>query len=95
MKLSRASDGILLFACPGCGDSHGVNADPKRNLPCWGWNGSLDAPTFSPSILVRGHDEKGDTCCHGFVRDGKIQYLADSTHALAGQTVEIPDWYSQ
>lgn len=25
--------------------------------------------------------------CHSFVRDGTIQYLADCTHALAGQTV--------
>ena len=30
------------------------------------------------------------TICHSFVTDGKIQYLADSTHALAGQTVDLP-----
>jgi hypothetical protein len=30
--------------------------------------------------------------CHSFVTDGKIQFLDDSTHKLAGQTVEIPDW---
>jgi len=30
--------------------------------------------------------------CHSFVTDGRIQFLADSTHKLAGQTVEIPDW---
>ena len=29
--------------------------------------------------------------CHSFVTDGKIQFLSDCTHALAGQTVEIPD----
>ena len=27
-----------------------------------------------------------------FVTDGRIQYLADSTHALAGQTVDLPEW---
>jgi hypothetical protein len=26
-------------------------------------------------------------------RDGQIQFLNDSHHALAGQTVELPDWY--
>jgi hypothetical protein len=32
------------------------------------------------------------TVCHSFVTDGKIQFLADCTHALAGQTVDLPDW---
>lgn len=27
--------------------------------------------------------------CHSFVRDGRIEFLADSTHALAGQTVDL------
>ncbi len=27
--------------------------------------------------------------CHSFVRDGNIQYLADCSHALAGQTVPL------
>lgn len=28
--------------------------------------------------------------CHSFVRDGKIQFLGDCSHSLAGQTVDIP-----
>ena len=27
--------------------------------------------------------------CHSFVTDGKIQFLGDCTHELAGQTVEL------
>lgn len=27
--------------------------------------------------------------CHSFVTDGKIQFLSDCTHELAGQTVDI------
>jgi hypothetical protein len=27
--------------------------------------------------------------CHSFVRDGRIEFLGDSTHALAGQTVPL------
>jgi hypothetical protein len=36
---------------------------------------------------------KGWTCstCHFFLRDGKLEYCGDSTHALAGQTVDLPD----
>lgn len=30
--------------------------------------------------------------CHSFVTDGRIQFLGDSTHALAGQTVDLPEW---
>lgn len=29
--------------------------------------------------------------CHSFVRDGKIQFLGDCTHELAGKTVDLPD----
>jgi hypothetical protein len=29
--------------------------------------------------------------CHSYVTDGKIQFLADCSHALAGQTVDLPD----
>lgn len=30
------------------------------------------------------------TVCHSFVTEGRIQFLADSTHELAGQTVPMP-----
>lgn len=32
--------------------------------------------------------------CHSFVRDGRIQFLSDCTHSLAGQTVDLPEWPS-
>ncbi len=34
----------------------------------------------------------GCSICHSYVTDGKIQFLADSTHALADQTVDLPGW---
>jgi hypothetical protein len=30
--------------------------------------------------------------CHSFVRDGRIEFLSDCTHRLAGQTVDLPDF---
>lgn len=33
--------------------------------------------------------------CHSFLRAGRWQFLGDSAHALAGQTVDmvpLPDW---
>ncbi len=29
--------------------------------------------------------------CHSFVRDGRVEFLSDCTHALAGQTVDLPE----
>jgi hypothetical protein len=42
---------------------------------------------------VRGPDGKAlDKSCHHFVRGGKIEYLSDCTHAMAGKTVDLPDY---
>ncbi len=30
--------------------------------------------------------------CHSFVTDGRIQFLGDCSHALVGQTVDLPDF---
>jgi hypothetical protein len=42
-------------------------------------------------------NEGCDSCfvCHSFITDGKIQFLSDCTHKLAGQTVELPDIESE
>lgn len=28
--------------------------------------------------------------CHSFITDGKIKYLSDCNHHLAGQTIDLP-----
>jgi hypothetical protein len=111
-KLNRRGD-MASFRCPGCKDRfHEVRITGPNS---WGWNGSLESPTFTSSVLMTsGHyGSSSPTCwctynaahpddpssficerCHSFVRDGKIQFLADCSHSLAGQTVEIPDWNS-
>jgi len=35
---------------------------------------------------------KVKTVCNSFVTDGQIQFLGDCTHALAGQTIPLPDF---
>lgn len=39
------------FFCPGCNSYHTVST---KGPGSWGWNGSEDKPTFTPSVLVRG-----------------------------------------
>lgn len=99
----------VAFWCPGCDEPHAITAPGG-----WTWDGNVDAPTFSPSILVTGGhyapDHEGDcwctynakhpedpssfkcSRCHSFVRAGRIEFLSDCTHALAGKTVPLPPW---
>lgn len=92
---------LVLFWCPGCDHAHAINTNT------WTWNGDLERPTFTPSVLVGGVQwETGSgfhkpnhtvaagapTVCHSFVTDGQIQFLTDCTHELAGQTVALPPW---
>jgi len=93
MKAKLVGDRVY-FDCPACGTMHAVTIDDKaRPQPVWTWNQSLDKPTFTPSILVKHYiGDQIKLICHSFVTDGKIQYLNDCTHELAGQTVELPDF---
>ncbi len=111
-SLGKQADGgeMVHFRCPGCDDFHQIR------VGIWTFNGDLERPTFSPSVLVKsGHYADGWTgpdcwctyakkhpehaavsfrcrVCHSFVTDGRIQFLGDCTHSLAGQTVDLPEW---
>jgi hypothetical protein len=103
----RNVQGGFSYWCQGCEEMHAVNAG-------WQFDGNLEAPTFSPSVLVTsGHYAPGWTgpscwctynaehpdkaapfkCsrCHTFIKGGMVQFLGDCTHALAGQTLPLPD----
>lgn len=112
--LRETAPGRLSFWCPGCKSSHTIQYGEGPG-PRWGWNGNVERPTFTPSVLersghhVQGYDGGGCWCdfnaelkasgeepsgfdchvCHTFVTDGRIQFLGDCTHELAGQTVPM------
>lgn len=72
-----------MIMCPACESGHLFD---QR----WTFNGNKVRPTFTPSMLVKGHlgaDNYG--VCHSYVTDGQIQFLGDCTHALAGKTVPL------
>lgn len=56
---------------------------------CWQWNGSLDKPSFTPSLLCDASTP--EYRCHLYVTDGKIIYCEDCHHELKGQTVDMVD----
>ena len=89
---------MLRFKCPACGTDHFISIGPKSHFDArWTFNGDYDKPTINPSVLVTCDIpadvkiEPNIRRCHSFIRDGRIQYLDDCTHAMAGQTVELPD----
>ena len=93
--------GAVWFICPGCGQHKRIPFSPEAwagqhepgNRPLWTFNGDADKPTLSPSILGQWTEgeARAPVVCHSFVRDGKIEFLSDCTHALAGKIVDLPD----
>lgn len=93
---------MFLFACPGC------KVDHYFDTKIWTFNGDYLKPTVRDSIRVGGTRMPTDdeakrimagekvglrpTVCHSFITDGKIEFLLDSSHELAGQTVALPDY---
>lgn len=114
-KLRSLQGGGIAYWCQGCNQHHHIQVGQGPG-PRWGWNGDVDLPTFTPSVLVRGIREDMDeatqaaydaigpgqlrqalddprfrTICHTFITDGRVQFLGDCTHQLAGQTLALPD----
>lgn len=92
MRVRETSTEIII-RCPACGQ-HCV---PKTR---WTLSGTADAPTIHPSIVETcnppgSRDYRPDaatTVCHIVIRDGRIEFQSDCTHALAGQTFDLPEF---
>ncbi len=94
-----------MVGCPGCEQAHLLYTVPwthewtekggtKRSKPgpVWAFNGDVNSPTFTPSLLC--NKSWPERRCHSHIRAGQIQFLDDCFHALKGQTVDLPsdDW---
>jgi uncharacterized protein YlaI len=88
-----------IFFCPGCNEGHDFATKHPNFAEPWTFNGDIEKPTFSPSLLMVRSKADYEGCgprCHSFVTDGKIHYCQDCEHELAGKTVDmvdIPEWY--
>lgn len=82
VRIGPTHEGITRygFQCPGCEETHWLDST-------WEWNGDLKRPTFKPSILVTRRHE--GLRCHSYIRDGRIEFLSDCSHAMAGKTVQL------
>ena len=92
----------LTFKCPGCGDMHVVPGD-RWAVSGTSPQGVTCSPSL---LATSGHycpgrvEDNGCWCgqdlgfscyrCHSFIRGGRIEFLSDCSHALAGKTVPVP-----
>lgn len=59
------------------------------------WAEALEIPNADgrlAQLVLQWYNVQPDHVCHSFVRDGQIQFCMDSTHELAGKTVDLPDF---
>ncbi len=106
VKLDRGKEIVAYgYFCVGCEMRHIIFVKHVDKRHVWGFNGDLNKPTFTPSILTKYTHPKGHSnanpapvdydgeyvteICHSFVTDGVIKFLSDCTHSLAGQTVDM------
>ena len=100
--------GRACFYCPACKEDHLVKISGDHS---WGFNENYEKPTLTPSVKVTGTQRLTEEeyqqvkagnkittrpmICHSFITDGRIQFLNDCTHSLAGQTVDLPQYPSE
>jgi hypothetical protein len=103
--LRKVEGGYLVFWCPGCRSTHMISSSwefdgnfdtptirpsilitsghyvstHKPGDPCW-CTFNAARPGITSFKCLR---------CHSFVNAGQIQFLADCTHELVGQTVKL------
>ncbi len=107
-KLRKWADPVngdegLTYYCQGCQSNHSIKT---KGNGAWRWNGDVDKPVFTPSVLVtwptgnQGADgvwrATGEKRCHSFVgcngaQPGEVIFLGDCTHELAGTVQPFPD----
>lgn len=97
--LRSVEGGGLVFRCPGCKGNHMVRVGAGEG-PRWTFDGNVERPTFSPSVLVTAVEDLDEdeiaqgvepinVRCHSFVTAGRIHFLGDCTHELANCTVDM------
>jgi len=94
-KLKKRIVTYYSFYCVGCKHQHSYTVFDDNTG--WQFNGNLDSPSFTPSLLnvAKELNEKTGVYdieksrCHLFVTNGKIIYCGDCTHELSGNTVDM------
>ena len=73
---------------------HAPTFNPSVRVASGHYNGPSDSCwcTYNKDKIAKGEEPSPFKCgtCHSQITDGVIQYYGDSTHSLAGMSVDIP-----
>lgn len=91
--------GVFYFFCPGCKEYHSLHTiQPNNNGTTFVITGTLQSPTVTPMIgrIIEKfnkskHANNPAHVCNSRITDGKIRYLENCSHALAGRIVDLPN----
>lgn len=89
LKPYQDFDGVVRgysIRCPGCKTTHEVRTQKHPSAPAlhtWGWNGSMERPTFTPSLntwweVTAGTEEE--------VREHWRRWKADNSYVVPKRT---------
>ena len=104
LETEKGEESGYAFWCPACKQPHRFTiVSPITGRPKWTFDGNLESPSFSPSLLYYtpqgkvGDDGKWKetgrkTNCHLHVKRGQIQYCGDFPHEYKGNTVALQEW---
>jgi hypothetical protein len=85
---------VYTFWCPACKEGHDFATRYPNFTNPWQFNGNIEQPIFSPSLLMNRHKTDYQGCgprCHLVLTDGVINYQGDCEHEFAGKAVEMVD----
>jgi hypothetical protein len=71
------------------GDMERPTFEPSLLIRWEEWTPPVTAENFEVWKRQPWEQKRMAKVCHSFIRDGKIQFLGDCTHSLAGQTVPM------
>lgn len=93
-----------MFQCPGCGDRHAIPTGSggwawNDSLDSPSITPSIDVKAGHYASAWKTGDpcwcskDYGFSCyrCHSVITSGRIAFENDSSHALRGQTVDLPE----
>jgi len=92
---------ICWLWCPGCSQMHPVHIPApdgaRPNRPTWEWDGNVEQPTFSPSLLCYSSahlcgDEHLVPCAGGECGHLGHRVLEDGSLAVGGPHTADPAW---
>lgn len=100
-KLRRGEGGYFWF-CPACQEMHPLpdgwtfngNLEQPTFTPSFKHTGKqrvVKDGKWTGEWVRNATGNAVDWCCHYIVTDGQVAYCGDCTHAMAGQTIAMPE----